>query len=99
MADYEVGDTIRVRAEFRDWAPEGTEGDLLAPSSVEVNLYNSDESVLQSGLSAVNEALGVYYYDWTLPTEAGSYFIEFIGTVNGKPQLSRLKIKAKWDVK
>lgn len=99
MADYEVGDTIRVKATFRDWAPEGQQGSLTTPASVEVNLYRDDESPLQTALTPTNESLGVYFYDWTLPTEAGAYYIEFKGLINGKPQLSRMKVKAKWDVK
>lgn len=99
MADYEVGDTIRVRAVFRDWTAEGGPlGAAVTATDVKVNLYHADQAELASDLVPVNEGVGTYYYDWTLPLEAGSYFIEFTGQVNGKTQLSRRKIKTKWDV-
>lgn len=95
---YEVKDTIRVRAIFRDWAPEGEEGILLSPTSVTVNIYDGEQAPIQQNLSALNDSTGSYYYDWTLPDEPGTYYIEFIGDVNGKPQVAREKIKTKWDV-
>lgn len=98
MSDYEVGDTIRIRGTFRDWAEEGQVGVIVDPTEVAVNIYNADRSVLQADLTAINEATGTYYYDWTLPDEPGTFYIEFTGLVAGKVQKTRHKIKTKWDV-
>lgn len=109
---YEAGNTIRVRATFRDWVPEGslTLGAIIDPDTVRVSLFTTDHTLINSylydsgvvGLQPPIVKTGTgstanYYYDWTLP-DPGNYYIVWDGQVAGEPILVRLKIKTKWDV-
>lgn len=94
---YFTGDTIRVQTTFRDWALPPAVGSIIDPSSVTVNTYNGDGSVLGTNLMpVVREASGVYHYDWTLPATDGKYIIEFVGINSGEPTLIRSQVTVKF---
>lgn len=96
---FETGSTIRVKAQFTDWVPEGQAvGDPVQPESAEVNMYNTENVLINGPAIPTNVDVGLYHYYWTLPDEPGSYYIEFKGVVNGRTQLRRVKIKTKWNV-
>lgn len=97
MATIFTGDTVRIKATFRDWAPEGQTGALVDPDASEasVTIYDGDLNVLTTG-AAIRESLGVYYYDWTTPATEGNYFFEFKGMFSLKPQLTRQKFTIKF---
>lgn len=95
---YERGDTIRIKATFREFSESGVVGGVVDPTAIAVNIYDADFTKISGPFVPVNTEPGVYIYDWTLPNEDGSFFIEFNGTVDGKPSIQRHKIKVKWDV-
>lgn len=102
MADaikYFSGDTIRIQVTFRDWTPEGstTPGALIDPDTVTVTVYDEDQNVIQTG-SPVRSSLGVYFYNWITPNEAGKYFVEFRGVLNGEPLIIREDYYTKFKV-
>ena len=92
MPNIFTGDTVRVKAAFRDWAPEGQQGALIDPdgNAATATIYNSEQKVLSTG-AAIREGLGSYYYDWTAPSKEGIYFVEFKGLFSTLPQLAREK--------
>lgn len=101
---YFTGDTIRVKVTFRDWAVPPAVGAATDPDEVSVTIYTSDLATLATiengNARIVNEAVGVYYYDWVLPQTDGTYFIEFKGTYSDagtqEPCIIRKAVKAKF---
>lgn len=66
MADYVIGDTIRVKITIKDYDDEET-----APSAVPtLAIYQLDETaLLTSGVSTLTTGTTAqYYYDWTVST-------------------------------
>lgn len=96
MAHIFTGDTVRVKATFRDYAPEGQTGALADPDGnvATIKIYDVDSNEIDSG-SAIRESAGLYRYDWTAPDE-GVYYIEFKGVFGGKPQLARMKLQVRF---
>jgi len=99
MATYHTGDTIRVAATFRDWSSDGT-GALIDPDTVEVTVFDADDwSVVTGPIGAVNESVGVWYYDWIFPDSdpypfRKSYYIEYEGMKDSLPIVKRLRVTA-----
>lgn len=93
---YFSGDTVRFSSEFRDY-PEDPEleGDLIDPSTVTVIVYDSDSNSIATG-SGSNVSLGVFSFEYTVPTDSGTYYIEWKGMVNSKPEIKRMKFKVKF---
>ncbi len=91
------GDTIRVKATFRDYAIPPATGALADPDSQETSwtVYNSEGTSIETG-SGERDSLGVYHYDWTVPLDPGFYYFEFLGEFGSKPQLSRTKITVRF---
>lgn len=92
MSHTFTGDTVRIKAAFRDWAPPGSTGNLIDPdgNNVTIVVYDSDAFVKDTGV-AVREGTGSYYYDWTAPNVEGIYFFEFKGLFSSQPQIARKK--------
>jgi hypothetical protein len=95
---YEQGNTIRARCIFRDWSEETVLGDPIDPTSVVVNTYTAEFVPMIVEAVPLSDEVGSYYYDWTLPSEGGNWYIEFVGDIDGKPSVERFKVKTKWDV-
>ncbi len=97
---YPTGDTIQVRATFRDYAVAPAVGSLMDPDELEVNIYNARMSrilnVPDGDSSIVRASTGVYTYEWELPSADGTYYIEFHGTASDLPIIRRMKVKVKW---
>jgi len=93
------GDTIRLKVSFRDYAIPPAVGALVDPDDNEAiwTLYDIDENELSTG-TGTRESLGVYYSDWTAPAsdEDVSYWFEFKGLFNEKPQLKRVKLTVRF---
>jgi len=98
MATYTTGDTIRVQVTFREFAEPPEEGAIVDPSDVMVAIYNSDQKkILEvAGEFIIKEDDGIYYYDWTLPLTAGTFYIEFIGEIDDEPAVIRKPFKVKF---
>lgn len=97
MSHIFSGDTIRVKATFRDWAATGQTGALVDPDSntATVKVFDSELTEVLSG-TATRESQGVYYFDWTVPTTEGGYYFEYKGLFSAKPQISRQKYTVKF---
>lgn len=97
MSHTFTGDTVRVKATFRDWAPAGSTGNLVDPdgNAVTIFVYDSD-GIQKSTGSAIREGTGSYYYDWVAPLIEGIYYFEFKGLFNTQPQIARKKFAVKF---
>lgn len=90
---YETGNTVRFSAVIKD----RDQTTLINPATVTVYLYNADEDEIGTDAAVYSGTIGNYYYDWTLPSEAGTYYIEFNGDVGGDPSLNRTPVKVKFN--
>jgi len=73
-----VNDTVRIKVRFVDTDPEtGLQVDV-EPSTVQVSIYDSEDTLIITA-SATESTASQYYYDFT-PSAAGNYRITFIGT-------------------
>lgn len=99
ISSYFTGDTARFSATFRDYPEEEgadpSTGALLDPASVTVTIFDAESTPIHTG-SGVNDSPGVYTFDYTMPNEAGTYYIEWKGMVNSKPEIKRDKFKVKF---
>lgn len=88
-----TNDTIRVKAEFKDYAAA-----LLDADSQAVTFTAFDAETLKSvaTAAATRQSLGVYYYDWLVPATEKGYILEMKGNFSTKPQLKRMRVKAKF---
>lgn len=88
MANYIQGDTVKLKASFRDWS-----GALEDRASVSVKIYNAGGTQVGAtitGADVVRESAGVYYTLYTLPAGYSTIIYEFSGLDSaGKIHLSR----------
>lgn len=98
MAEYFSGDTIRMRATFKNELDALTDPDN---DEIFVTVYNkANLAKLVDADLATKDAVGTYYYDYTFPESSVSvsYTIEFKGIFDLEPQLKRFNTKAKFVV-
>ena len=86
-----TGDTVSATAEFRD-----IDNALIDADSniVNFNVYDADTHKLLETHVATRDSIGLYHYDYTIPSSEKSYYFEFEGLFGAKPQLQRIKVKA-----
>jgi len=66
MREYDAGETAYIEIETRD-----KYDDLVDPSSVIIDIFDTDGTKVSTG-SAAKEGTGYYYYTYTIPTTAVS---------------------------
>lgn len=91
MTTYFTGDTVRFKSTFEDL----DENLVDADGNVTFTIYDTSATVFATG-TAIRESLGVYYYDYTFSTTAGSWTVEMGGDFSTKPQLQRMSVKTKF---
>ncbi len=89
-----TGDTVTFGVNFYT-----TDGILMDPDSDTgtFTVYRQDNKRLIFTDDLERDSIGSYHYDWTIPAEETHYIIEMEGTFSSKPQLKRVKIKAKFE--
>lgn len=94
MADkvYQAGNTVRIKATFKDFGGENKDPDL-----VKVIIYDQRYNVIiEQVISASNRsAVGDYFYDFETPFEVkpSKYYYEWYGEILGSPSLKRDSFK------
>jgi hypothetical protein len=67
MADYNIGDTIRLKATIKNFSDVET-----APASITVSVYKLDGTALLTSTGGIptltTGTTAQYYYDWTVST-------------------------------
>ncbi len=77
-----VGNTVRLRAEFKDFA-----GNRYNPNDVTVRVLSCNMETIFESTSPSSDETGVYYIDYTLTED--DYAFEFSGVIDSFPVLSR----------
>lgn len=89
-----IGDTITFTAVFKDTNLAAVDPDGNAAT---FTVYNNETLAQVTTAAATRTSLGNYKYDWTVPDGEGViYILEMKGLFSSKPQLKRLKAKAKF---
>lgn len=89
-SNIRVGQNIRVTVRFADFNVSTGTDELIGPISVTGALYQYNSTTLTYDLVSelspiVQDAVGIYHYDWTTPTD-GRFKLTFTGTlVNATP--------------
>lgn len=87
-----TGNTVRLKASFYNFA-----GVLTDPTDVAIKIYSHIGQMLLITASPTQESTGVYYYDYTVPTDVnGSIVYEFSGTMEGSPTVGRAVLEKAW---
>ena len=87
-----IGDTVRLKCEFKNWA-----GDLTSPTNVKIIVYSEENKVLLPATTVESVSAGKYKYDYTIPIDAvGNMYFEFSGTLETKTIIGRMKLERKW---
>lgn len=68
MTAYQVGETIRLKASITD-----SDGVLGDPATVKIQINRPDETEDIVALDMTNTDVGLYYYDYSIPNELGTY--------------------------
>lgn len=90
-----VGNTIRLRAEFRTF-----DGTLTSPNNVELTIYDYRRDVLIGPIpisidNAVSE--GIFEYDYTIISGTSMViYYQFSAILEGTPIVARGKIPVSW---
>jgi hypothetical protein len=88
-----IGDTITLKATFTNSAGSVADPDTLF---CVFTVYNENEQQIDTGV-ADRVSQGIYTYDWLVPNARDVvYFLEMKGLFSDDPQLSRMKIRAKF---
>jgi len=71
-----VGSGIRIRNEVRDW-----DGSLVNPASHDIKIYDPDNVEKYSLTTPVNPSIGVFYFDYQIPSDAKEGLWKCVWTV------------------
>ncbi|WP_031408013.1 hypothetical protein [Geobacillus vulcani] len=89
-----AGDTVRLKCHFKtfDWQN-------IDPADVKLKIYDKNKQLIEEILLTDNdkENVGVYFYDYVLPTNQSEIIFEFSGVYNNKPILVRDSVKIEFN--
>lgn len=87
-----IGDTIRLKAEFKDF-----NGVYVDPDDVVLKIYAGNKKQLGEDITPDRVGLGKYQYDYVVPEDViGPLYFEFSGEIDGKPILGRAALERTW---
>lgn len=91
MAAYQLGNTVRLTAVFKDWANQ-----VVDPTLVKLKVYNSGWALMHDYSLGIEDKLvtGEYYFDYTIPYSYRTkvLYIEWYGEIQGTPSIKRITL-------
>lgn len=95
--EYFTGDTIRAIVNWTDALDPDATPTPLDPVDEVTNfvVYDAKGKQVHTG-TATKAEVGEYYYDYTFPSTAGTFILEFNATFGSGPQVSRQQVKSKF---
>ena len=86
-----IGNTVRLKGEFRDY-----DGELTDIEDPKLTVYDGYKKIIDE-FEPIRTDTGTYECDYVVPGDAsGPLYYEFSGTLGGMPILGRAKIERKW---
>lgn len=87
-----IGDTVRLKAEFRDF-----DGEYVDPDEVKVKLFDGGKKQLGEDITPDRVDTGKYQCDYVVPSGGpGPLYFEFSGMIGGMPVVGRATIAREW---
>jgi hypothetical protein len=87
-----IGNTVRLKAEFRDF-----NGEHVSPENVALRIYDGYKKQVGEDIPVLPSNVGKYEYDYVIPGDViGPIYFEFAGTIGGLPILGRATIDRRW---
>lgn len=88
-----IGNTVRIRAEFRDF-----DGELVSPDGVVFRAYDRRREQIGEAVPLQPASLGVYIHDYIVPEDevAGPIYYEVRGEIGGYPVVARSILSRSW---
>ncbi len=89
-----IGDTVRLKAEFRTFA-----GIVADPTDITLKVYNAYRRQIGEAIAIGPEhrtGPGAYQYDYTLPEGTDVIYYEWSGMLEGLPVVARGRMPALW---
>ncbi|ELK22910.1 hypothetical protein AF6_0500 [Anoxybacillus flavithermus TNO-09.006] len=89
-----AGDTVRFRCHFKTF-----DGQSVEPTDVKLTIYDSQKQLIEKFIldDSHKENVGIFYFDYVLPTNQSEIIFEFSGVYNNKPILARESLKIEFN--
>ena len=89
-----AGDTVRLKCHFRTFDRQS-----VFPADVKLRIYDTNKQLIEEFIldDTNKEKVGVYFYDYVLPTNHSEIIFEFSGVYNNKPILVRDSVKIQFN--
>lgn len=88
---YQLGNTVRLTAIFKDWAEQ-----TVDPTLIQVKLYTSNWTPLSTYSVGIEDKLasGAYYCDITIPANYRTkvIYVEWYAEIDGTPSIKRIAL-------
>ena len=78
MAEYEIGDTIKIQAVTKDYA--GTTVDV---DTITIEIYDENGISILTATDMTKSATGTYYYEWDSTDNSIGYYYYYISGTDG----------------
>ena len=82
---YQAGETIRLKAAIT----KVSDGTAVDPTTVKITINKPDGSVAQAVADMTNDAVGSYYYDYTIATDIGTYHYSINATTGARVTIEK----------
>ncbi|WP_066639694.1 hypothetical protein [Desulfolucanica intricata] len=88
-----IGDTVRLKVFFKTF-----DGTAVDPTNITLKIYDDTQQEIETiNINDTNKInVGVYFYDYVIPSGEGDLYFEFTGLVNNLPIVTRKLIKRSW---
>lgn len=89
-----AGDTVRLKCHFKTF-----DGQSVNPADVKLTIYDANKQKIKEFIldDTNKKSMGVYFYDYVLPTDKNEIIFEFSGVYNNKPILVRDSVKIQFN--
>lgn len=88
-----INDTVRLKVFFKTFG-----GTAIDPTNITLKIYDDKQQEIESiNIDDTNKLdVGIYFYDYIIPSGKGDIYFEFAGLVNDLPIVTRKLIKRSW---
>jgi len=88
-----INDTVRLKVYFKTF-----DGIAVDPTNITLKIYDDNQQILETiSIDDTNKInVGIYFYDYIIPSGEGDIYFEFAGLVNNLPIVTRKLIKRSW---
>ncbi|WP_003545433.1 hypothetical protein [Desulfotomaculum nigrificans] len=88
-----INDTVRLKVNFKTF-----DGTAVDPTNITLKIYDDKKQLIETiSIDDTNKLnVGVYFYDYIIPSGEEDLYIEFQGLLNNKPIVTRKILRRSW---